>query len=84
VTTLSLAPALVLVEELLDAGAQVVIVDPVGVCWGLRGAAPRGAAFGPAPVSVLDILTESVTSRARSPRRQPDCVKSSSPSPTGV
>jgi hypothetical protein len=30
---------LVLVEELLGAGAQVVVVDPVGVCWGLRAAA---------------------------------------------
>jgi hypothetical protein len=31
--------ALVLVEELLKAKAQVVIADPVGVCWGLRAAA---------------------------------------------
>lgn len=31
--------ALVLVEELLGAGAQVVIADPVGVTWGLRAAA---------------------------------------------
>jgi DNA helicase HerA-like ATPase len=31
--------ALVLAEELLGAGAQVVIADPVGVCWGLRAAA---------------------------------------------
>jgi len=28
--------ALVLAEELLTAGAQVIIADPVGVCWGLR------------------------------------------------
>ena len=31
--------ALVLVEELLGAGAQVIVADPVGVCWGLRAAA---------------------------------------------
>jgi hypothetical protein len=31
--------ALVLVEELLKAGAQVVVADPVGVTWGLRAAA---------------------------------------------
>jgi hypothetical protein len=31
--------ALVLVEELLKAGHPTVVVDPVGVCWGLRAAA---------------------------------------------
>jgi hypothetical protein len=31
--------ALVLVEELLEARAQVLVADPVGVCWGLRAAA---------------------------------------------
>lgn len=31
--------ALVLVEELLKASEQVVVVDPVGVCWGLRASA---------------------------------------------
>jgi len=31
--------ALVLAEELLRAKMQVVIADPVGVCWGLRAAA---------------------------------------------
>ncbi len=31
--------ALVLVEEMLTAGIQVVVADPVGVCWGLRAAA---------------------------------------------
>lgn len=36
--------ALVLVEELLGAGAQVVVADPVGVWWG-----PRAAANGKDP-----------------------------------
>lgn len=31
--------ALVLVEEMLKAGLQVVVADPVGVCWGLRASA---------------------------------------------
>ncbi len=31
--------AAVLVEELLKAGLRVVVVDPVGVWWGLRAAA---------------------------------------------
>lgn len=31
--------ALVMVEEMVKAGLHVVIVDPVGVCWGLRAAA---------------------------------------------
>ena len=31
--------ALVLVEELLRTGMQVVVIDPVGVCWGLRASA---------------------------------------------
>lgn len=31
--------ALVMVEEMLKAGLQTVVVDPVGVCWGLRAAA---------------------------------------------
>jgi hypothetical protein len=31
--------ALVLMEEMVKAGLHVVIVDPVGVCWGLRAAA---------------------------------------------
>jgi uncharacterized protein len=31
--------ALVLVEELLKAGLQTVVVDPIGVTWGLRAAA---------------------------------------------
>jgi len=31
--------ALVLMEEMVKAGQHVVIVDPVGVCWGLRAAA---------------------------------------------
>ncbi len=31
--------ALVMTEELLKAGLQVVVVDPVGVCWGLRSSA---------------------------------------------
>ncbi len=31
--------ALVVVEELLKADQAVVVVDPVGVCWGLRAAA---------------------------------------------
>lgn len=31
--------ALVMVEEMLKAGLQVVIVDPIGVCWGLRSSA---------------------------------------------
>lgn len=31
--------ALVLVEEFLKAGQQVIVVDPVGVCWGLRASA---------------------------------------------
>jgi DNA helicase HerA-like ATPase len=31
--------ALVMVEEMLKAGLQTVMVDPVGVCWGLRVAA---------------------------------------------
>ncbi len=31
--------ALVLVEEMLKHGHQVVVVDPVGVSWGLRAAA---------------------------------------------
>lgn len=31
--------ALVLMEEMIKAGMHVVIVDPVGVCWGLRAAA---------------------------------------------
>jgi len=28
--------ALVMVEEMLKAGLQTVVVDPVGVCWGLE------------------------------------------------
>lgn len=31
--------AMVLVEELLKASAQVIVADPIGVCWGLRAAA---------------------------------------------
>lgn len=31
--------ALVLVEELLKARLQVVVADPIGVCWGLRASA---------------------------------------------
>lgn len=31
--------ALVMVEEMLKAGLQTVVIDPVGVCWGLRAAA---------------------------------------------
>ena len=31
--------ALVMMEEMLKAGLHVVIVDPVGVCWGLRASA---------------------------------------------
>jgi uncharacterized protein len=31
--------ALVMVEEMLKAGLQVVVADPVGVCWGLRSSA---------------------------------------------
>jgi hypothetical protein len=31
--------ALVMVEEMLKAGLQVVVIDPVGVCWGLRTSA---------------------------------------------
>jgi hypothetical protein len=31
--------ALVLMEEMIKAGQHVVIVDPVGVCWGLRASA---------------------------------------------
>ncbi len=31
--------ALVLMEEMIKAGMHVVIVDPVGVCWGLRASA---------------------------------------------
>ena len=31
----------VLVEELFDAGIQVVVLDPTGVYWGLRGASEK-------------------------------------------
>jgi Mn-dependent DtxR family transcriptional regulator len=31
--------ALVMVEEMLSCGLQVVVIDPVGVCWGLRTSA---------------------------------------------
>jgi uncharacterized protein len=31
--------ALVFVEEVLKAGLQVVVADPIGVCWGLRSSA---------------------------------------------
>lgn len=37
--------AKVLVEELLDADVQVVVLDPVGVWWGLRSAADGGEGY---------------------------------------
>lgn len=43
--------AVVMAEEMLDAGAQVVIVDPVGVWWGLRSSAD-GKKAG-LPIAVL-------------------------------
>lgn len=37
---------LVLVEELLEAGQMVCVIDPVGVCWGLRASADgRGPGY---------------------------------------
>ena len=41
-----------LVERLLDAGARVCIVDPLGVWWGLRARADGGIP-GPHPVVVF-------------------------------
>ena len=38
------------VERLLEAGARVVIVDPLGVWWGLRASADGGAAGYPVVV----------------------------------
>ncbi|NHC36891.1 helicase HerA-like domain-containing protein [Scytonema millei] len=43
--------ALVIVEEMLEAGLQVVVIDPVGVCWGLR-ASVDGKSAG-LPIIVL-------------------------------
>ena len=41
-----------LVERLMDSGARVCVVDPLGVWWGLRQAAD-GSAPGPNPVVVF-------------------------------
>ena len=38
--------AVVLVEELRDAGVQVVVLDPVGVWWGVRAGADGDGAGG--------------------------------------
>lgn len=40
----------VLVERLLDAGAQVIIIDPIGVWWGLRLAADGMGPGIPIPI----------------------------------
>ncbi len=44
--------AVVLAEELLDRGHQVVIIDPVGVWWGLRASAD-GTKGGGYPVLIM-------------------------------
>lgn len=69
----------VLVEQMIDAGAQVVIIDPVGTWWGLRhpGAGPNaggmnipiiGGLHGDAPIQEDQgrALAEYVVSRRRS------------------
>jgi DNA helicase HerA-like ATPase len=43
--------ALVMVEEMIGAGLPVVVVDPIGVCWGLRTSA-NGKSAG-LPVVIL-------------------------------
>ena len=42
-----------LVERLMDGGARVCVVDPLGVWWGLRAGAEGGAVPGPYPVVVF-------------------------------
>lgn len=70
--------ALVMMEEMVKAGLHVVIVDPVGVCWGLRAAADgehpglpivvMGGDHGDVPLeaSVGDIIADFVIDEKQS------------------
>jgi len=42
-----------LLERLVDQGAQVYVVDPLGVCWGLRAGADGGTSPLPCPVTLF-------------------------------
>jgi DNA-binding response OmpR family regulator len=45
--------ASVMVEEMLAAGAHVVVLDPLGVWWGLRAAVSDAAESKPLPIYIL-------------------------------